>query len=241
MPTYPLTPFKVPWIHVAIENAGAVASGLWRAFKVKRKTNVNIVPYVGDGATYDIGFQALSGAIDRGDHFIYVCYNNESFGNTGVQKSSATPFGAWTSITPKGNPMTKKSITKIIAAHDCPYVATACVSYPIDFMKKLQKAAKIRGPKFIDLLTPCQPGWGYDPSQMVNVGKLAVETGAWPLYEIENGQFRLTKSYDKLKPVKEYLKVQGRFEHLSEASLNKIQFRIDQRWDKLVEGKFWEV
>jgi len=246
LPTYPLTPFKVPWIHVAIENSGAVASGTWRALKMKGQTDVNVVIYAGDGATYDIGLQALSGALERGDNFIYVCYNNQSFGNTGIQRSSATPYGAYTTTTPVGklspvgNPKERKDLTKIVAAHDIPYVATACVAYPIDYMRKLQKATKIKGPKFINLLTPCQPGWGFETYNTINTGKLAVETGMWPLFEIENGQFRLTMSREKLKPIEEYLKTQVRFKHLEKKDIMLMQQRINEVWRKLLKGEFWE-
>jgi pyruvate ferredoxin oxidoreductase beta subunit len=246
VPTYPLTSFKVPWIHVAIENGGAVASGIWRALKMKGQTDVNVVVYAGDGATYDIGFQALSGALERRDNFIYVCYNNQSFGNTGVQKSSATPLGAYTTTTPTGknnivgNPDERKPMTKIVAAHGIPYVATASVAYPLDYIRKLQKAAKIKGPKFIDLLCPCQPGWGFETFDTINTGKLAVDTGFWPLYEIENGQFRLTMAQGQLKPIEEYLKTEDRFKHLDKTFIMLMQQKINERWRKLLKGNFWE-
>ncbi|MBD3155788.1 MAG: pyruvate synthase subunit beta [Candidatus Aenigmarchaeota archaeon] len=246
LPVYPYTPFKVPWIHVAIENGGAVASGICRALKMKGRTGVNVVVYAGDGATYDIGFQALSGALERGDNFIYVCYNNESFGNTGVQRSSATPYGAYTTTTPPGknshvgNPKQRKPLNKIVAAHGIPYVATASVAYPIDYIRKLQKASKIKGPKFINLLSPCQPGWGFDTYNTIDVGKLAVDTGFWPLYEIENGKFRLTMNPGKLKPVEEFLKTQVRFKHLQKKDIMLIEQDIKNKWRKLLKGNFWE-
>lgn len=246
VPTYPLTAFKVPWIHVAIENGGAVASGICRALEMKGQHGVNVVVYAGDGATYDIGFQALSGALERGDNFIYICYNNQSFGNTGVQKSSATPFGAYTTTTPTGksnkigNKNERKPMTKIVAAHGIPYLATASVGYPLDFIKKVQKAAKIKGPKYIELLSPCQPGWGFETNDTVNEGKLAVDTGFWPLYEIDHGVFNLSLKPEKLKPVEEYLKLQERFKHLEKASVMLIQADINKRWEKLVKGNFWE-
>jgi pyruvate ferredoxin oxidoreductase beta subunit len=246
LPTYPLTPFKVPWIHVAIENGGAVATGISRALKMKGKKDVNVLVYAGDGATYDIGFQALSSALERGDDFIYICYNNQSFGNTGVQRSSATPYGAYTTTTPTGktnkigNISERKPLTKIVAAHDIPYVATASVAYPVDFIKKVQKTSKIKGPKFINLLCPCQPGWGFTTDDTIDTGELAVQTGFWPLYEIENGKFKLTFKPKKLKPVKEYLETQVRFRHLDKENIERMQKLIDERWDKLVEGNFWE-
>ncbi|MEM5793402.1 MAG: thiamine pyrophosphate-dependent enzyme [Candidatus Aenigmatarchaeota archaeon] len=244
LPTYPFTPFKVPFIHVAIENGGAVASGISRALKMKGQ-KANVVVYAGDGATYDIGFQSLSAAIERGDDFIYICYNNQSFGNTGVQRSSATPYGAYTTTTPPGkeNPVgnftEKKNMIKIVAAHHIPYAATATVGYPLDFIKKLQKAASIPGPKFIDLLTPCQPGWGYETQNAIKASKLAVETGFWPLLEIERGKFNLTFNPGKLKPIEEYLKTQARFKHLDKKYVMLIQQSIDERWRKLTNGDFW--
>ncbi|MCD6477736.1 MAG: pyruvate synthase subunit beta [Candidatus Aenigmarchaeota archaeon] len=243
---YPNSPMRVPWIHVAIENGGAVASGIYAAYKQIGK-HVNILVYAGDGATYDIGLQSLSGAVERGDDFIYVCYNNQSFSNTGVQQSSATPFGASTKTTPPGknNPMgnlfKQKSMAKIMAAHEIPYVATATVAFPYDYMQKLKKASAIHGPKFIDLLTPCPTGWGFDPGKGIEIGKLAVQTGMWPLFEVERGKFRLTHMPNKLRPVKDYLLRQKRFKHLKEKQINRIQEIVKDKWKKLLEGKFFEV
>lgn len=161
--------------------------------------------------------------------------------NTGVQMSSATPKFAWTTTTPLGNPFMRKPITKIVASHRIPYVATASVGFAIDYINKVKKAASIKGAKFIDLLTPCQPGWGIDSEKMVHVAKLGVETGAWPLYEITNGKFVLNYKPDKLKPVKEYLQLQRRFKHLKEKEIKEIQNLIDKQWELLVKGKFWEA
>lgn len=242
--TYPHMTTKVPWMHIAIENAAAGASGLDAALKqLNRRKGVNILCYAGDGATYDIGFQALSGAVARGTDFIYVCYNNNSFSNTGVQMSSATPFGAETSTTPPeggvGNVLRRKPLAKIIAAHGAPYVATACISNPLDFMKKLQKAASIPGPKFIDLLAPCPTGWGFDASKTVEVGNLAIKTGAWPLYEVERGEFRMTYKPAILLPIEKYLKAQARFHHLRDAQIKIIQNYINMEWEHLTRGDYW--
>jgi pyruvate ferredoxin oxidoreductase beta subunit len=245
--TYPHMPTKVPWMHIAIENAAAAASGLDAALKqLNRRKGVNILCYAGDGATYDIGFQALSGAVSRGTDFIYVCYNNNSFSNTGVQMSSATPFAAETSTTPvsnasMGNMLRRKPLAKIIAAHGAPYVATACISNPIDFMKKLQKAASIPGPKFIDLLAPCPTGWGFDASKTVEVGNLAIKTGAWPLYEVEKGEFRLTYKPAVLLPIERYLKSQARFGHLRDAQIKIIQNYVNMEWDHLTREDYWNA
>ncbi len=245
--TYPSMPTKVPWLHIAIENAAAAATGIMASLQeLKRNRGVNVLCFAGDGATYDIGFQALSGAVTRGDDFIYVCYNNNSFSNTGVQMSSATPYGAHTSTTPinksgAANILRRKPMAKIIAAHGAPYVAQACIADGLDYMKKLQKAAKIPGPKFIDLLAPCPTGWGFDASQTIGVGELAIRTGAWPLYEIENGKFSLTRNPGKRLPVMEYLKTQRRFRGVSEKVVKEIQAHVDREWDMLSQGRFWEA
>lgn len=240
-PTYPYTPFKVPWLFLAIENAGAAAAGIYHALKSLGKKDVNILCYIGDGATVDIGLQSLSGACELGIDFIYVCYNNQAFMNTGIQRSSATPEKTFTTTTPLGNPFRRKPITKIIAAHNIPYVTTACISYPLDFMNKVKKAQRIKGPKFFDLFSPCVPGWGFEDFQSVKIGKAAVETGFWPLYEIENGKFKLNYFPDKLKPVKEFLFMQKRFRHLEKEEIDFIQNLINKQWDLLKQGKFWEA
>jgi pyruvate ferredoxin oxidoreductase beta subunit len=244
--TFPNMPTRVPWLHVAIENAAAAASGVRAALEqLGRNRNVNILCFAGDGATYDIGFQSLSGAVSRGDDFIYVSYNNSSFSNTGMQMSSATPYGASTSTTPvrKGaaNIMRRKPLAKIIAAHGAPYVAQACISNAMDYMKKLQKAAAIPGPKYIDLLAPCPTGWGFDASKTINVGELAVKTGVWPLYEVENGKFTLNYNPSKLLPVEKFLSAQRRFRGISERTVREIQSRINTEWDMLRQGRYWEA
>jgi pyruvate ferredoxin oxidoreductase beta subunit len=245
--TYPHMPTMTPWIHNAIENAGASASGIYAALKQLKKDNrVTILVYAGDGATYDIGFQSLSGSVSRGDKFIYVCYNNQCFGNTGVQKSSATPFGAYTTTTPigrdnqEGNLFHSKPMVKIMADHGIPYAATASVGFPLDFMNKLMKA-KDNQPAFIDLLSPCPTGWGFDPAKTVEMGKLAVQTGAWPLYEIKNGKFSLSYKPAALKQIEEYFKPQSRFSHLKPGQIKEIQKWIGDQWALLVNGKYWEA
>lgn len=241
---HPCSPMRVPFIHVAIENSGAVATGIYSAYRQKDE-HVNILVYAGDGATYDIGLQSLSGACDRGDDFIYVCYNNQAFGNTGVQQSGATPFGATTTTTPCGNEnkvgnlFQRKSMERIMAAHGIPYVATACVSFPDDYQEKLRKASHIVGPKFIDLLCPCPTGWGFNPSEGIEIGKLAVQTGMWPLYEIERGKLRVTCKPSKLRPVKDYFSKQKRFGHLNERQTEMIQKFVDEKWKELAKGDFY--
>jgi pyruvate ferredoxin oxidoreductase beta subunit len=180
----------------------------------------------------------LSGAAERGTNFIYICYDNEAYGNTGMQRSGATPYGAWTTTTPTGKRERKKNMAMIMAAHKIPYVATACTSYPSDFVNKLRKARDIKGTKYIHLLAPCPTGWRYDTSKTIEMGRLAVQTGMWALYEIENGKFKLCPPSDRLldkakrKPVKEYLALQGRFRGLSETDIERIQQWVDEDWEE---------
>jgi pyruvate ferredoxin oxidoreductase beta subunit len=229
---YPETAWEIPWIHVAFENAAAVASGVERALKSLGKDDVNVVVFAGDGGTADIGLQALSGAMERGHNIIYICYDNEAYMNTGVQRSGATPYGASTTTSPVGKESfgedkPKKNIPMIIAAHGVPYVATASISYPEDFMKKVKKASEINGSAYIHLHQPCTTGWGFDPSQTVEMGRLAVETGSWILYEIEEGEFRVTYRPMQRKLVNKYLDAQKRFKHLSDEEKANIQNHVD--------------
>ncbi len=235
---YPFTSFAVPVQNIVFEATGAAASGIAAALRKKGIGDVTVVGWAGDGGTFDIGIQALSGAAERGTDFIYVCYDNEAYGNTGMQRSGATPYGAWTTTTPTGKRERKKDMPFIMAAHRIPYVATACSSYPIDFIDKLRKAKEIKGTKFIHLLTPCPTGWRYDTSKTVEIGRLAVKTGMWALFEIENGKFRLNPPSDRLaekakrNPVEEYLGLQGRFQTLAEGDAEKIQHWIDEDWER---------
>ncbi len=229
---YPETAWEIPWIHVAFENAAAVASGIESALKAKGKTDINVVAFGGDGGTVDIGLQALSGAMERGHNIIYICYDNEAYMNTGIQRSGSTPYGASTTTSPPGKKSfgaekPKKNMPFIIAAHGATYVATASISYPEDFMKKVKKAKEIEGPAYIHLHQPCTTGWGFDPSKTIEVGRLAVETGAWLLYEIEEGEFKITYRPVQRRPVKEYLEAQRRFKHLTEEEKGRIQKYID--------------
>jgi pyruvate ferredoxin oxidoreductase beta subunit len=245
--TYPFTPYKVPWILNAIENAASTASGIIHGLKaIKKDKKVNVVCHAGDGATYDLGIGALSGIVQRKENIIYICYNNSSFANTGFQHSSATPYGARTTTTPPGvknpvgNLLPRKNMAKVMAAHGAPYVATACTSYPFDFMNKLRKAAKIKGTKFIDILCPCVLGWKLHPSKGVEVGRLMVQTGIWPLYEIEDGKFKLNL-IPNLKPVQKAFELQGRFKHLRKKDIKKIQGIVNKEWKLLKQGKYWET
>ena len=230
---YPQTAWKVPWIHVAFENAGAVASGVERALKAQGKTDVNVVVFAGDGGTADIGLQSLSGSMERGHNIIYICYDNEAYMNTGNQRSGSTPYGASTTTSPHGKESfgedkPKKNMPMIMAAHGIPYVATASISYPEDFMKKVKKASELNGPAYIHLHQPCTTGWGFNPSKTIEMGRLAVDTGSWILYEIIDGKFKVTYRPILRKPVNEYLDPQKRFKHLQVEEKERIQNYVNE-------------
>ncbi|MFH0714208.1 MAG: thiamine pyrophosphate-dependent enzyme [Candidatus Diapherotrites archaeon] len=241
---HPFTPYKVPWVHSAIENASSTASGIYMGLKRKGlDKKITILPFSGDGATYDIGIGSLSGAAERRENILYVCYNNEVYANTGYQRSSATPEYARTTTSPaegkfEGNWIPRKHMTKIMLAHDCPYVATACTAYPLDFMQKLKKAAKIEGFKYVELLAPCIPGWVLKEDMGRKAGELMVQSGMWPLYEIENGKFSISLK-PKMIPVREALQVQGRYSHLTNTAIDEIQRKVDAEWEKYNNGEFW--
>lgn len=235
---YPETAWEIPWVHVAFENAAAVASGVERALKAQGKEDVNIVAFGGDGGTTDIGMQALSGAMERGHNLTYICYDNEAYMNTGIQRSSSTPFGTSTTTSPAGKQSfgedrPKKNMAFIMAAHGVPYVATASIAYPEDFMKKVKKAAETDGPAYIHLNQPCTTGWGFKPENTIQLGRLAVESGAWGLFEIENGEFKVTYRPQNRKPVKEYLSAQKRFRHLTDVEIDQIQEFVDAQCEEL--------
>jgi pyruvate ferredoxin oxidoreductase beta subunit len=235
---YPYTSFAVPLQNILFESTGAAASGIVAALKARKLQGITVVGWAGDGGTVDIGIQALSGAAERGTDFIYVCYDNEAYGNTGMQRSGSTPYGAWTTTTPTGKTERKKDMPLIMAAHRIPYVATACTAYPLDFVNKLRRAKDIQGTKYIHLLAPCPTGWRCDTSKTVELGRLAVLSGLWALYEIENGKFKLSSPSDRLvdktkrKPVKEYFSLQGRFRNLKEEDIQRIEKWIDEDWEK---------
>lgn len=244
----PFTPYKIPWVHNAIENGASTAAGILMGLKAQKKDKgTNIVVYAGDGATYDIGLQALSGMVSRNEKIIYVCYNNGAFSNTGFQKSSATPLGAETSTTPSGkinefgNTYDRKNLVKMMHINGAKYVATASTSHPIDYINKLRKASKIDGACFIDLLSPCIPGWGLNDYEGSFTANNLVESGMWPLYEIEeNGKMKI--NYEpKFIPITDAIKNQKRFSHLDKKQINYIQKLIKDEWIKLRSGKFWIV
>jgi len=235
---YPNTCMAVPLQNILFESTGAAASGVTAALRARKMEDITVVGWAGDGGTADIGIQALSGAAERETNFIYVCYDNEAYGNTGMQRSGLTPYGAWTTTTLLGKKQRKKDMPMIMAAHRIPYVATACTSFPADFVSKLRKAKDIRGTKYIHLLSPCPTGWRYDTSKTIEMGRLAVQTGIWALYEIENGKFKLSPPSDRLvdkskrKPLKDYFASQGRFRTLAEGDIETIQKWVEEDWEK---------
>jgi len=232
---FPYSSAGVPLFHTAFETAASTASGVAAALEIKKKTGVNVLAWAGDGGTADIGLQALSGAVERRENFIYICYDNEAYMNTGIQRSSSTPYGAWTTTTPekdfKSRP--KKKMVEIMVAHDIPYAATADTSYPEDFVEKIRKAMKIRGPKYIQVLAPCPVGWKFPSDKTVALGKLAFETCLYPIYEVIEGRY-IVKRPVKKKPVDEYLNAQGRFRHLEPDIIRRIQDDVDLAWSKLL-------
>ena len=243
----PFTSWRVPWFHVAFENAAAVASGIESGLKALMRKGrlpykkIVTIGMAGDGGTADIGMQALSGALERGHDMIYVCTDNEAYMNTGIQRSSSTPFGASTTTSPSGKMSVgqitwKKNMPAIAAAHNIPYVATACPSYPIDLIQKAKKAAEIEGPAYLHILSVCPTGWRSAPELSIKLGRLAAETGVFPIYEIEHGKYRLNIDFPQLRPLKEYTRLQGRFRHLTDEILHEIEKRLHQEYDQLREN-----
>ena len=235
---YPETAWKVPWIHSAFENAAAVASGIEAALKMLKK-DTNVLVIGGDGSTFDIGFQALSGAIERYHNFCYICYDNNAYMNTGIQRSGATPKYANTTTTPVGKVVHgkmqyKKPLPMIIAAHGA-YVATANIAYPLDFYNKVKKGLAFKGPAYIQVFTPCVVGWKYPPQQSIEICKLAYQTKITPLYEVNNEILTFTSKPSQFKPVQEFLKTQGRFKHLTQEEIKDIQKHVDAEYAKLLK------
>lgn len=246
---FPYTAWNVPWIHSAFENVAATIAGVESMYQAKRKRGeideeIYFVAFGGDGGTYDIGLQALSGALERGHRFLYVCYNNEAYMNTGIQRSSATPLGAWTTTSPVGRVVPgktqwRKNLTEIVVAHGIPYVAQSVPSNWRDLVIKAEKAFHADGPSFINVLASCNRGWRHDPSETLKIMQLAVDCCIWPLYEVENGVYRLTYKPKEKKPVEEWLKAQGRFRHLlapeNRHLLEAFQKYVDVEWERLLK------
>lgn len=234
---YPQSAWGVPYIHSLFENAPAVATGIARALRAKGNDHTKVVCIGGDGAFYDIGHGALSGALERNENCIFVCLDNECYANTGVQRSGATPHFAATTTSPAGKRVhgkqePRKHIGLISAAHNVPYAASASVGNLPDLRKKVEKAKKTHGSAFILIHTPCVLGWRFDPSQTITIAKLAIDTGAWKLYEFEKGKLTLNIE-PKFIPIEQYLKVQGRFRHLTEAEIAQIQREVKADWEAL--------
>jgi pyruvate ferredoxin oxidoreductase beta subunit len=232
---FPQMAMGIPLISTAFPSTAAAVSGLVAALKVKGREDVTVFGVAGDGGTADIGIQCLSGAVERGENFVYLCYDNEAYMNTGGQRSSLTPYGARTSTTPVGRlnmweDKPKKDLLRIMAAHNIPYAARASISHPREFMEAVRKAKEIKGPAFIHVLAPCPSGWGTDSSKTIEIARLAVETGIWELAEYENGTYKVTRTIRNRKPVKEYLQSQGRFKHLPELEIQRIQQEVDAYW-----------
>ncbi len=246
---YPYTAWRVPWIHNAFENAASTIAGVETAYRslVRQgkipERNVKFIAFGGDGGTYDIGLQALSGALERGHQFLYVCYNNEAYMNTGIQRSGATPLGAHTTTSPAGSVIPgkqqmRKDLTAIVAAHDIPYVAQAAPSQWKDLMEKTRKAVNCGGPAFLNVLSSCNRGWRHETYETLEITQLAVDTCYWPLFEVENGVWRLTYKPKEKLPVEEWLKRQGRFRHLFRPEnrhlIDELQAEVDRRWERLL-------
>ncbi len=233
---YPKTAFRVPALNVAFASSPAVASGIIAALRVRDISDVNVVVWAGDGATADIGLSALSSAANRQENMLYFCYDNEAYMNTGVQESGATPFGALTANSPMGKRLFKKNMPLIMKEHDIPYIATANVSYAQDFVQKLRKALTYTGFKYIHVFTPCPPGWRTAANETIRIGRLAVETGAWVLFEIEKGKFRLTGPSVNLleqgrrKPIEDYLRIQDRYRRMTDEDIRISKEFIDESW-----------
>lgn len=262
---FPFTSWNVPWLHNAFENAAANASGIEAAWRAQRRSGkgplakyekLNVIAFGGDGATYDIGFQAISGAFERGHHFTYVLMDNEAYMNTGIQRSGGTPFAAATTTSPAGSVIPgktewKKPIAEIMIAHEIPYFATMSPAYPQDVLDKCRKAFNTEGPKFLHAFIPCTRGWRYETSESVSLARLATQTCIFPLYDVERSEGRpvyklsgasaaIARRPKSKKPVEEYLKSQGRFRHLFRPTENKellaaIQDGVDLRWQLLLE------
>ena len=246
---FPYSAWKIPWIHSAFENAGASMSGVETMYRVLKKKGKITKPYKfiaigGDGGTYDIGLQSLSGAMERGHDLVYICYDNGAYMNTGVQRSSATPMGASTTTTPKGEQSfgrrgTRKDLTRIMVAHNIGYVAQASIHDPVDLSEKLKKAIELDGPAFINLLSPCIPGWKIAPDMAVEAARLGVETKYWPMYEVIDGEYYMTYTPKKDIPISEWMFLQGRFKHLQKPEyavvVDAFQQEVDRNWNWVVK------
>ena len=238
---FPSSPLKLATYNTPFASTGAAASGVRAALDMKGDTKTTVLAVAGDGGTFDIGIQALSAAAERNDDFIFLCYDNEAYMNTGIQRSSATPWGAWTTTTPASNlkSQPKKDIVQIMVAHRVPYVATASIAYPEDLIRKIKKAKETRGFKFIYAFSPCPVGWRFSSELTIRIARLAVQTKIFPLYEVEEGERYILNEDPEGVPVDGYLKLQGRFGYLREGDMERIQENVNREWKRLmsrVEG-----
>jgi pyruvate ferredoxin oxidoreductase beta subunit len=247
---YPYTAWRIPWIHSAFENAASTLSGIESMYRslVKqgkmKELDIKFVAFAGDGGTYDIGIQALSGALERGHRLLYICYDNQAYMNTGIQRSGATPYGAWTTTSPAGKvipgkPQHRKDLTAIVAAHNIPYVAQASPHRWRDLMQKVRKGVAADGPAFINILSSCNRGWRHPTETTIEMSRLAVDTCFWPLYEVEKGEWKLNYRPKEKLPIEEFLKPQGRFRHLFKEEnkhvIEELQAEVDRRWEALLK------
>jgi pyruvate ferredoxin oxidoreductase beta subunit len=245
---YPYTAWRVPFIHNAFENSAATMSGVQTAYEFQKKMglidkDIKFIAFGGDGGTYDIGFQSLSGAMERGHNMLYVCYDNEAYMNTGIQRSSSTPRGAATSTSPAGSVIPgkqefRKDLTACIIAHDIPFVAQASPSNWNDLVTKVEKALSMEGPAFMNIIAPCHRGWRYEMPETMEIARMAVDTCFWPLFEVENGNWKMNYKPREKAPLNDWLSKQGRFRHLfrpeNEHMLAELQSAVDERWEDLL-------
>ena len=233
---YPQSSLKIPVIHTAFETGGATASGVRAALDMRGDQETTVVTWAGDGGTFDIGFQALSGAVERNENFIYICYDNEAYMNTGIQRSSSTPYGAWTTTTSGSDwkKLRKKNIVEALVAHRIPYAATANIAYPEDLVRKVKKAKEVKGSRFLHIYASCPTGWRIPSEMSIKIARMAVQTNIFPLYEVENGVHYTINVKPREYLVREYFKLQGRFRHLSEADLDQIQAMVNEDWGLLL-------
>lgn len=229
----PFSSLRIPVYQPSLESSAAAASGLRRALDAQGKRDTQVAVFAGDGGTYDIGFQCLSSAAERNEDFIYVCLDNEGYMNTGAQKSSSTPHFAKTGSTPAGKTSRKKNLTEIMAAHEVPYAATACAGYLPDLVRKIEKAKAMRGTRLITLLIPCLDGWGLPDDGGLQAARYAVESGVFPLYEVEDGYRYTLNQPDKTRPISDYLSLQGRYRHLTPEQIDALQSEVDAGWARL--------
>jgi pyruvate/2-oxoacid:ferredoxin oxidoreductase beta subunit len=236
---WPYNNLQIPMHYCAFEATGAAISGVRAGLDARGKQDVNVIGWAGDGGTVDIGIQSLSGAVERQHNVLYICYDNEAYMNTGIQRSGSTPVGAWTTTTTVGKTEDwkkepKKNMVEIMAAHRIPYTATASIGYPEDFIKKIEKALAIKGAKYIQVYAPCPTGWRAPPDKSMELGRLVVKNCVYPIYEIENGKYTINRKPAKKQPINDYFAMQGRFRHLPAKMLEELQADVDREWELLL-------